>query len=127
MIEYIKVNRRGVAIADKQVVRSDTIVIKSLKEKPNRVHKITVDGSGLVAGKVKKGEYVLMNAKPLTVRPFGNEPILSYVLEMGQEVTFIRVIPKAKINLWSDDLVAGFFIKRVPLDENMLTKRPHLD
>lgn len=124
MIEYIELNRYGVAITDKRVVTSDTIVIKSLKDKPKRAHKITVDGSGVVAGNVKRDEYVLMNAKPSTVRPFGDEPILSYILAMGQEVVFMRVIPKARISLWSANIAAGFSVKRVPLDKKMLTKVP---
>ena len=125
MIEYIEVNRRGVAITDKQVVASDTIVIKSLKDKPKRAHKITVDGSGVVAGKVKKEEYVLKNVNPPTVRRFGEDlNIFSYILEMGQKVTFMRVIPEAKISLWSEEIAAGFSIKRVPFDEKLLTKAP---
>jgi len=125
MIEYIELNLLGVPIADKQVVTSGTIVIKSLAEKPNRAHKIIVDGGGAVAGKVKSGEYVLKDAKPPTVRRFGDDlNILSYILEMGQEVTFMRVIPEAKISLWPENIAAGLAIKRVPLDEKLLTKAP---
>lgn len=122
MIEYEVLNKDGAVIGEKRVVRSGLVIIKSLVEKAKAAHRISFDGSGLLSTNAKRSEYAV-EAQPPTVRQFGyEENAFSDFIEMDQAVTYMRKIPGKKVAEWSTDMVAGFRVKRVPMDEKRLTQ-----